>query len=235
MSSSYHEAYTGSYIGGETDLQEIMQLCSGLSSNSSVSPHGCSTADREIQPTILDHDLLDVGSVQFEGDIPAFDFATQTPHQLFSQGRAEARDSAVQLNAQRCKEVEEFGICLDISTPLATCMRNHSSYPVLEPQLRDELVVLYFDHVHPLCPVIDEQNFWWHFIALSEDEFFELFPAIMFNAMLFAAFGVSPGPIFMDCSNSDPAQHATDEQVRRAGFSSVDEVQSRYFHVLSVR
>jgi hypothetical protein len=70
---------------------------------------------------------------------------------------------------------------------------------------------------------------------LSDEEFFELFPAMMFNAMLFAAFGVSSGLICMDCSNADSAQHATDEQVRRAGFSSVDEVQSRYFHVLSVR
>lgn len=201
MSSPYYEAYTGSYIGGETDLQEIMQLCSGFSDNNSLSPpHGSSTADGEIQPTIPDHDLLDVVSVHFGEDIPAaFDSAVQTPPQLFSssQERAEAQENAFQLHAQRCKEVEEFGICLDTSSPLATCMRNHSSYPVLDSQLRDELVGLYFDHVHPLCPAIDEQNFWWHFISLSEDEFFELFPAIMFNAMLLAAFGVCPELICM--------------------------------------
>jgi hypothetical protein len=196
MSSPYYEAYTG----GETDLQEIMQLCSGLSSNNSVSPDSHSPPDREIQPTILDDDVLDVASLQFEDDIFAFDFSEETTHQLLLQGGAKARDDAVELYAQRCKQIQEIGICLDISSALATPMRNHSSYPVLEPQLREELVGLYFDHVHPLCPVIDEQNFWWHFIALSKDEFFEMFPAIMFNAMLFAAFGVSPGLIFVDYS-----------------------------------
>jgi hypothetical protein len=154
---------------------------------------------------------------------------------MLSQGGAGAQDNAVELYAQRCKQVQELGICLDISRNLAMPLKNHSSYPVLEPQLREELVVRYFDHVHPSCPVIDEQNFFsWRFIALNQDEFHEIFPAMMFNAMMFAAFGVS-----QDCCTrsiaTDFSQHATDEQVHRAGFSSVDEVQSKYFHVLSVR
>jgi hypothetical protein len=198
MLSAYYEAS----IYGETDLHEIMQLCSDLSSDHSLSPPpGCSPPSQHIQPSVLDDDFLDAASVQFEDDMFDFDIAEQTPHQLCSQGRGKTWDSAVQLHAQRCKQVQELGIYLDISSALATPMRNHSSYPVLESQLREELVALYFDHVHPLCPVIDEQNFWWHFIALSEDEFSEMFPAIMFNAMLFAAFGVSPGQVYMDCSN----------------------------------
>ena len=189
MFSPYYEAFTG----GETDLHEIMQLCSDLSSDQSFSPHGCLPPDQQIQPTVLDDDIINAASVHFDGDMLAFDLAEQTPQQLFAQGRTNFLGSAVQIHAQRCKEVQEFGISLDISNVLALPMRNHSSYPVLESRLRDELVALYFDHVHPLCPIIDEQNFWWHFIALREDEFSEMFPAIMFNAMLFAAFGVSHG------------------------------------------
>lgn len=45
--------------------------------------------------------------------------------------------------------------------------------------------------VHPLCPTIDEQNFWWHYSVPSEEQFFGMFLAIMFNAMTFAAFVVS--------------------------------------------
>jgi hypothetical protein len=187
MFSPYYEAFTG----GETDLHEIMQLCSDLSSDNSLSPHGCLPPDQQIQPTVLYDDFINAASVQFDNAMLAFDHAEQTSQQLFAQGSADSLDSAVQIHAQRSKEVQEFGIYLDISNVLAMTMRNHSSYPLLESRLRDELVALYVDHVHPLCPIIDEQNFWWHFITLREDEFSEMFPAIMFNAMLFAAFGVS--------------------------------------------
>lgn len=65
-----------------------------------------------------------------------------------------------------------------------------SAYPFLEPGLRDDLVKIYFNNIHPFCPIIDEQNFWWHYVTLNEEDFFATFPPMLFNAMMFAAFAV---------------------------------------------
>lgn len=63
--------------------------------------------------------------------------------------------------------------------------------PQLEASIRDELVTVFFQNVHPLCPIIDEQNFYHHYFAFGVDNFMDKFPSILFNSMMFAALAVS--------------------------------------------
>jgi hypothetical protein len=91
---------------------------------------------------------------------------------------------------------QDISICLGLSDSFALPIMSKATYPALDKSLREELVAIYFEQVHPLCPIIDEQNFWWHYFVLTEEDFFDMFPAILFNAMMFAAFGVS-FPIYL--------------------------------------
>ncbi|CAO2652697.1 Nn.00g021080.m01.CDS01 [Neocucurbitaria sp. VM-36] len=53
--------------------------------------------------------------------------------------------------------------------------------------LRDRLVHLFFRHVYPMCPVVDEPDFNQLYLASSYATFFRRFPAGLFQAMMFAA------------------------------------------------
>lgn len=89
-----------------------------------------------------------------------------------------------------------------ISDMVPSALMSKSAYPLLNARLRDELVVVYFLNVHPLCPIIDEQNFWLYYAVYTEEDFFSMFPAMLFNAMMFAAFAVSiPTEANKDFSN----------------------------------
>jgi hypothetical protein len=73
---------------------------------------------------------------------------------------------------------------------------------VLPPKvLRDELVLLYFRHIHLLCPFIDEYKFSeLYYMAETDEELLEHVDLCLFQAMMFAAFTVSLLPdlsIFM--------------------------------------
>jgi hypothetical protein len=58
--------------------------------------------------------------------------------------------------------------------------------------LRDELVLLYFRHIHPLCPFIDEYKFSEiYYTAESDEELLQNVDLCLFQAMMFAAFTVS--------------------------------------------
>ncbi|KAF2093873.1 hypothetical protein NA57DRAFT_80874 [Rhizodiscina lignyota] len=58
-----------------------------------------------------------------------------------------------------------------------------------EKSLRDELVAIYFRHVHPLLPVIDEYEFVRIYKSCSnEDELSQQFDIMLFQAMMFMAF-----------------------------------------------
>lgn len=59
-------------------------------------------------------------------------------------------------------------------------------------QIRDDLIKLYFIHVHPVCPVVDEYNFtilYRH--ARSDEELLTYIELPLLQAMLFTALAVS--------------------------------------------
>ena len=57
--------------------------------------------------------------------------------------------------------------------------------------LRDELVVLYFRHVHPLCPIVDEFEFSrLYYDSVDDAEPIKRADLPLFQAMMFAAFMV---------------------------------------------
>ena len=70
---------------------------------------------------------------------------------------------------------------------------------ILPPKmLRDELVLLYFRHIHLLCPFIDEYKFSEiYYMAETEEELLEHVDLCLFQAMMFAAFTVN---LFHDLS-----------------------------------
>jgi hypothetical protein len=57
-------------------------------------------------------------------------------------------------------------------------------------ELRDDLIVIYFKHVHPLCPVVDEVDFAQRCASRTDDEWAEHPQLLLLQAMLFAAFSV---------------------------------------------
>lgn len=59
---------------------------------------------------------------------------------------------------------------------------------------RDELVILYFKHVHPLCPVFDEVEFHNAYYRRSDMAFLKSITLVEFQAMLFAGAMVSSYP-----------------------------------------
>jgi len=63
---------------------------------------------------------------------------------------------------------------------------------LLPKTLRDELILLYFRHIHPLCPFIDEYRFSEdYYSADSDEELLEKIDVCLFQAMMFTAFTVS--------------------------------------------
>lgn len=58
--------------------------------------------------------------------------------------------------------------------------------------ISNELVTLYFQHVHPFCPVVDEFNFMNLYKTFrEEDGVLRYVELILFQAMMFTAFAVS--------------------------------------------
>lgn len=66
---------------------------------------------------------------------------------------------------------------------------------LLPKALQDEVVVLYFRHVHPLCPVVNEFEFaqTYRQYERKEDLFLKI-DVMLFTAMMFVAFAVSLRP-----------------------------------------
>lgn len=112
----------------------------------------------------------------------------QTPDQLFVDGNVDLWTASIRHHSH---PILDASIRVGMSDAFPSALVNYAAYPVLDTRLRNELVKVYFRNVHPLCPIIDEQNFWWHYYTLNEDEFLAMFPAILFNAMMFTAFAVS--------------------------------------------
>lgn len=127
-------------------------------------------------------------------------FQTQEHEQLSVDGNAEIWTTLVQHRSQNGLSQPSYAwdlpardatACIWMANSLPSPLMSNESYPSLDVTLRDELIKIYFENVHPLCPIIDEQNFCWHYYSLTETQFIGLFPSIMFNAMIFAAFAVS--------------------------------------------
>jgi hypothetical protein len=71
---------------------------------------------------------------------------------------------------------------------------NHDLAPYLandripSKPLRDTLVCLYFKHVHPLCPIFDEVDFYASYYQDDDDmAFLKAISILEFQAMMFAA------------------------------------------------
>lgn len=59
-------------------------------------------------------------------------------------------------------------------------------------RVRDDLIRLYFIHVHPVCPVIDEYNFTTLYrLATTDEELLSYVDLPLLQAMLFTALAVS--------------------------------------------
>lgn len=144
----------------------------------------------------------------YSADLTALDWdsqldidpSAQTPDQLLADGNKDIWTTSVHFHANYDPLLPsstwqlpaiDASICLGVTDAFPSPIMSNSTYPSLDSSLREELIIVYFNNVHPMCPIIDEQNFWWHHSILSEEEFFGMFPAIMFNAMIFAAFAVS--------------------------------------------
>lgn len=62
----------------------------------------------------------------------------------------------------------------------------------LPKPIYDELVTLYFRHVHPLCPVVDEYSFLRLYSSCGNlNDLFDSFERMLFLAMIFMAFAVN--------------------------------------------
>ncbi|KAH7113332.1 hypothetical protein B0J11DRAFT_541912 [Dendryphion nanum] len=84
-----------------------------------------------------------------------------------------------------------------------------------EMMLRDKLVDLYFQHVHPLCPVVDEYSFRQLYRPSRHDELFTHFSNALLQAMMFAAI-----------------QYMDDSQLSNLStFTSIPHAQSTYYNI----
>ncbi|KAH6662486.1 hypothetical protein B0J14DRAFT_707598 [Halenospora varia] len=201
---------------GESALEDILQL---WDEDGSTSPDALDASQQMDGLYSADLTALDWDS---QLDI---DPSAQTPDQLLADGNKDIWTTSVHFHANYDPLLPlstwqlpaiDASICLGVTDAFPSPIMSNSTYPSLDSSLREELIIVYFNNVHPMCPIIDEQNFWWHHSILSEEEFFGMFPAIMFNAMMFAAFA-----------------HAKEDQVHRAGFQSIREIQEKYFRLLT--
>ncbi|KFZ22568.1 hypothetical protein V502_02878 [Pseudogymnoascus sp. VKM F-4520 (FW-2644)] len=99
-------------------------------------------------------------------------------------------------------------------TTAPTLMTFQQACQIPEQTMRDHLVTAYFKHVHPLCPVVDEFDFYVMYenaltfaTRVQEPEILPLFQAIMFAAM----------------------GHISTDQLRKSTYSSVCEGQKALF------
>ncbi|KIX06613.1 uncharacterized protein Z518_04589 [Rhinocladiella mackenziei CBS 650.93] len=88
----------------------------------------------------------------------------------------------------------------------------------LPKDVRDDLVVLYFRNVHPLCPVIDEYEFAsWYSNCTSDEELFGHCEIVLFQAMMFMAFA-----------------HLRQEQLNKTPYSSIPHGQKTLLNKVKV-
>lgn len=72
-----------------------------------------------------------------------------------------------------------------------TILSDHCSRETLLPSpFRDNLVQLYFHHVHPLCPVVDQHHFDQLYRSTKISAFLQQFSTALYQAMMFAAIQV---------------------------------------------
>jgi hypothetical protein len=79
---------------------------------------------------------------------------------------------------------------LSVAAPEARTMTLDEASSIVSKPLRDELVKTYFVHVHPLCPIVDEFD-WFEFYDDIEDDELKKHPnLLLFQVMMFAASAV---------------------------------------------
>ncbi|CZR68755.1 uncharacterized protein PAC_18654 [Phialocephala subalpina] len=168
--------------------------------------------------------ILDITQPSPLSSIDNINPSAQTPDQIFLDGNADFWTDTIEQHSRGPRQTasgdwphtpfhaSEF---FEYGSKRYSALWDNINVAPLDPSLRDELVMIYFRNVHPLCPIIDEQQFYHHYFAFNKDGFLDMFPSILFNSMIFAAFA-----------------HARDEQLQRAGFESVWEAQTEYFQSL---
>jgi hypothetical protein len=79
-----------------------------------------------------------------------------------------------------------------VASPVSERMSVEEASVLPPKMLRDELVLLYFRHIHLLCPFIDEYKFSEiYYMAETDEELLDHVDLCLFQAMMFAAFTVS--------------------------------------------
>lgn len=74
-------------------------------------------------------------------------------------------------------------------------MESQGCLQVPERSNLDELMQLYFHHVHPMLPVLDEKDFWNMYHPPDPELPCPQISLVLFQAMLYAACDVSPASL----------------------------------------
>lgn len=82
------------------------------------------------------------------------------------------------------------------AVPSARMFTQDEPCEVLPTPLRDYLTKIYFLHVHPLCPIVDEFDWYEYYDNLKDEDELKMHDnLILFQAMMFAALAVSLIPL----------------------------------------
>jgi hypothetical protein len=106
---------------------------------------------------------------------------------------------------------------------------------IVQNPLRDELIKTYFLHVHPLCPIIDEFDWFEFYDDIEEIELKKHPNLLLFQVMMFAASAVCTISTYPTSHLANHlVQHITDNQLKMTTYKSVYETQKAQFEKITV-
>ena len=123
----------------------------------------------------------------------------------------------------------------EIETGL-TLLRSSDQIP--PNPLRDELVGLYFRHVHPLCPIFEEAEFYEKYYLEGDDlAFLQCVSLLEFQSMMFAASLVRYHPTFRVAQYNPltATQHLNSHQICQTQYTSTFQCHEELFQIAKVR
>ena len=113
-----------------------------------------------------------------------------------------------------------------------------SSDQIPSNPLRDELVGLYFRHVHPLCPIFEEAEFYEKYYLEGDDlAFLQCVSLLEFQSMMFAASLVRNHPTFRVAQDNPltATQHLNSHQICQTQYTSTFQCHEELFKIAKVR
>ena len=101
--------------------------------------------------------------------------------------------------------------------------------------IKDDLVLLYFRHIHAIFPIIDEYSFMQEYNASKdENELVQHIDLILIQAVMFAAFAVRLICMSWIQNTLTYLQHVNERQLKKTPHTSVHEGQKAMFNKLKV-